>query len=381
MRTVSLFSGIGGLDLGVEQAGFKTVMFCEQDAFCRAVLAKHWPNVPISRDVRELVALLQPLRRLPQHMRTRARMLRVYLSNIFAVVGGFPCQDVSVAGTGVGVEDGARSGLWREMRRVIAVVRPRWVIAENVPALRTRGADRVLGDLETIGYACWPLVVGVEHVGGPHKRHRVFIVAHRKGGGLGADRGARSGERHADGAGQGMADANLAGLRAGGQPQKTGVDGPSACICGFGTYAHYQAPECHRPQCPLALARSKRRQEPGSEQHWPHPPTPSSPGTPEVVNADSGRRGQQEPGRGQEGRAAARWPSGPDQPQHDWEAPRLVELPLGGAVDGLPVRLVRFANRNALKAFGNAVCPEVAKIIGLTVVRGNPVDGLSGPDN
>lgn len=287
MSTLSVFSGIGGFDLGLERAGFRVVAQCESDPFCRAVLARHWPGVPCFRDIRELVALLRPPRRLPRYLRARAAAVRALLSDLFAVVGGFPCQDVSVAGLGAGVEMGARSGLWKEMRRVIAVVRPRWVIVENVPALRTRGADRVLGDLERLGYACWPLVVGVEHVGGPHKRHRVFIVAHRAGG--------RTRQTDADEAGTPMADTDP-------------IAGTAQLIPG----------------------------QPGYE-------TPSA-------------------------RGSSRWPARPGQPQHDWEAPRLLELPMGGSADGVSARLVRFANRNALRAYGNAVCPVVAEVVGRAVM-------------
>lgn len=161
MRTLSLFSGIGGLDLGLERAGFEIVAQCEADPFARAVLRKHWPGVRCFEDVRAMDATTL---------------------DVDAVVGGFPCQDVSCAGRGLGIEHGERSGLWREFARIVREARPRWVIAENVPALRTRGADRVLGDLEAIGYTCWPLVVGAEHVGAPHRRHRVFIVAHAERG-------------------------------------------------------------------------------------------------------------------------------------------------------------------------------------------------------
>ena len=157
MRTLSLFSGIGGLDLGLERAGFEVVGMCEQDEFCRTILAQHWPGVPLYEDVRSLGADVP------------------FPGNVECVAGGFPCQDISSAGKGAGIE-GKRSGLWFEMLRVVRLIRPRWVIAENVPALRTRGADVVLGGLEEEGYTCWPLLVGACHAGAPHRRQRVFIV-------------------------------------------------------------------------------------------------------------------------------------------------------------------------------------------------------------
>jgi DNA (cytosine-5)-methyltransferase 1 len=162
IRVLDLFSGIGGFALGLEATGgFRTVAFCECEPAARRVLARHWPEVRRYHDVRHLTAA------------------RLAADGIVAdaVVGGFPCQDVSVAGLGAGL-DGERSGLWREMRRIIGEVRPRWCIAENVPALRSRGADEVLGDLEALGYAAWPHVVGALHVGAPHPRKRVWIVGY-----------------------------------------------------------------------------------------------------------------------------------------------------------------------------------------------------------
>lgn len=161
-HVLDLFSGIGGFSLGLEATGaFRTVAFCESDPFARRVLAKHWPTVRRYQDVRRLDAA------------------RLAADGIAAdvVAGGFPCQDISAAGLGAGL-DGERSGLWREMRRLVGELRPRWVVAENVPRLRTLGADEVLGDLESLGYAVWPCVVGAVHAGAPHPRRRVWIMAY-----------------------------------------------------------------------------------------------------------------------------------------------------------------------------------------------------------
>jgi DNA (cytosine-5)-methyltransferase 1 len=161
MRVLDLFSGIGGASLGLHWAGMRTVAFCERDGFCREVLRRHWPGVPVFDDVRTLSG-----RRLRDEGVPWAELL----------VGGFPCQDISVAGRGAGIA-GARSGLWADMERLVAECRPRWVVAENVPGLRGRGADRVCAGLETLGYTCWPLVVGAVHAGAPHRRQRVWVVA------------------------------------------------------------------------------------------------------------------------------------------------------------------------------------------------------------
>jgi DNA (cytosine-5)-methyltransferase 1 len=160
MNVLDLFSGIGGFSLGLERAGMRTVAFCEVDKFCRRVLAHHWPTVPTYSDVRTLTA-----------QRLAADGIAVNL-----IAGGFPCQDVSQAGRGAGF-DGNRSGLWFEFARLIRELRPDWVIAENVPNLRTLGADRVLDDLEAADYTARALVVGAWHAGAPHRRNRVWIVA------------------------------------------------------------------------------------------------------------------------------------------------------------------------------------------------------------
>lgn len=159
---LDLFSGIGGFSLGLHWAGFRTGAFCEQDPFCRRVLERHWPDVPVYPDVRELTG-----------ERLRGDGVRPDL-----VCGGFPCQDASLAGRGAGMA-GARTGLWREMARIVGECRPGWVVAENVPGLRSRGADTVLADLEALGYRSWPLVVGAVHAGAPHLRRRVWVVGQR----------------------------------------------------------------------------------------------------------------------------------------------------------------------------------------------------------
>jgi DNA (cytosine-5)-methyltransferase 1 len=165
-RVLDLFSGIGGFSIGLERAGFETVAFCEQDGYARRVLRKHWPHVWLYEDVRTLTA----------------KRLRKDGLDPNVIVGGFPCQDISCAGRGKGIE-GERSGLWSEMLRLIKEVKPLWVVAENVPALRSRGADRVLADLEGAGYAATPIVVGAWAVGAQHKRDRVWMVAHAPGAG------------------------------------------------------------------------------------------------------------------------------------------------------------------------------------------------------
>lgn len=159
---LDLFSGIGGFSLGLERAGFKTVAFCEIDPFCRRVLAKHWPGVPCHDDV-------------------TAREFGEGEADV--ITGGFPCQDVSLAGRRAGLS-GSRSGLYRELVRAICVVRPRYAIVENVAALLGDGMGTVLGDLAEGGVDAEWDCVPASAVGAPHERDRVFIITHARSFGL-----------------------------------------------------------------------------------------------------------------------------------------------------------------------------------------------------
>ena len=160
LTVIDLFSGIGGMSLGLEMTGgFKTVQFCEQDPFACQVLAKYWPDVPIHNDVRTLDA--------------------DGFRGIDVIAGGFPCQPWSQAGQQKGVEDDRN--LWPEMHRIVAAVKPRWVIGENVRGFVSQplGLDQCISDLETIGYAVQPFVIPAIAVDAPHHRARVFIIARR----------------------------------------------------------------------------------------------------------------------------------------------------------------------------------------------------------
>ena len=162
LKVLDLFSGIGGFSLGLERTGgFETVAFCEIEDFPRRVLAKHWPSVPCYRDVRELTA-----------ERLAADGIAVDV-----ICGGFPCQDISTAGKGAGLA-GERSGLWSEIARLVGELRPRYVIVENVSALLGRGLGTVLGDLAEIGYDAEWHCIPASHVGAPHRRDRIWIVAY-----------------------------------------------------------------------------------------------------------------------------------------------------------------------------------------------------------
>lgn len=160
MRIGSLFSGIGGLELGLEWAGVgHTVWQVEQSPFCRDVLAKHWPDAQRFDDVRTVGA----------HN----------LSPVDVICGGYPCQPFSVAGYQRGESDPRH--LWPEFARIIRELRPRFAVLENVAGHLALGFGRVLGDLAEIGYDAEWRVLYARNVGAPHLRPRVFIIAHPRG--------------------------------------------------------------------------------------------------------------------------------------------------------------------------------------------------------
>lgn len=229
MNVLDLFSGIGGFSLGLERAGMRTVAFCEIEPFCRRVLAKHWPDVPVYRDIRELsverfradglVANSENLRgqalqrqqpdgdvrgdgaveyatgigrgegRQGHEIQVGFDQAPAEPSSVDLICGGFPCQPWSLAGQQRGHDDDR--DLWPEMRRVVGEFRPRWVLGENVPGLDGEhlALDGVLADLEALGYEATTFEIPACAVDAPHRRQRLWIVAHH------AERARGDGER------------------------------------------------------------------------------------------------------------------------------------------------------------------------------------------
>jgi DNA (cytosine-5)-methyltransferase 1 len=324
VRVLDLFSGIGGFSLGLERAGMRTVAFCEIDPFCRAVLAKHWPGVPCHDDI----TTFRPER-----------------GSADVVCGGFPCQDISVAGAGAGLS-GARSGLWSELARVIGLVRPHFAIVENVSALLGRGLGTVLGDLASIGYDAEWHCIPAAAAGAPHRRDRIWIVAYPRVSGLGrlfqperelwcgieADAG-RDGQTWA------MADSDESRQIGWRQQQQEG--GKSA-----------------RDVADADDAGSQRRgreivRERASER------TAGAGGSPmadsEILGCGQGD--QDRGGRSSGTRQAEEW-RGP--PVGGWW---LTEPDVGRVAHGVPRRVDR------LRALGNAVVPQVVEVIGRAIMR------------
>lgn len=162
MYELALFAGAGGGILGGKLLGWRTICAVERDKYAASVLIQrqndgHLEPFPVWSDVCTFDG-------------------RPWAGRVDVVSGGFPCQDISSAGKGEGIE-GARSGLWMEMARIIGEVRPRFVFVENSPALTSRGLGRVLGDLASMGFDAEWGVVGAHHAGAPHKRDRIWIVA------------------------------------------------------------------------------------------------------------------------------------------------------------------------------------------------------------
>ena len=172
-KVIDLFSGIGGFSLGLEETGhFETVAFCEIEKYPQKILKKHWPDIPIYEDVKNVTA-----------ERLRADGI-ITNGDRIVVTGGFPCQDISVAGHQKGLT-AERSGLWTELHRIIGELRPEYAIVENVSALLSGPSEqpgewfgKILGDLAEIGFDARWYSIQASDMGAPHKRNRVWILAY-----------------------------------------------------------------------------------------------------------------------------------------------------------------------------------------------------------
>jgi DNA (cytosine-5)-methyltransferase 1 len=327
----SLFSGIGGIDLAFERAGYQIIGQVENDEFCTKVLFKHWPYVPKWRDIRDV-----------QGTEVEARLrLHYETSAIDVMAGGFPCQDISSAGRGEGIKRGNRSGLWFEFARLIGELRPRVVLLENVPAITTRGGTIVIADLAALGYGAEWGIISASDCGAPHRRERWFAVAYASGQRLrSTDGGARdvlsnqNGNRPAPECGRDIIEpwSISPGVMADGHGQRREEWGKETAViteCGAELVGYSDSARYEIQRCPQPTGHSIVSSEPGQIE----------PRLGRVFNGLSIRVD-----------AGMKWPAGPDEPQYDWELPRTV-------TGTMPNRAKR------IKALGNAVVPQVVELV------------------
>lgn len=330
LRILSTFSGIGAHDLGFEWAGHKIVGQIEIDEYCQKVLAHHWPDVPKWRDICNVTA----------------SDLRDRCGRIDLITGGFPCQDISTAGKQAGIIEGNRSSLYWELWRLIRDIRPTLIVLENVPALRTKGADNVFASLESLGYALWSGVVGAVHAGAPHIRKRVVIVGYRPRSRSKRRAMATRSERKClpdfDGSVETGRDLERA-ITVSPQPESDGLF--------------------------LEHTEGARRTQ-GGVSSRDEEKKPRSANTSSKVLSDADRerlRKQSEPPRRESPSFA--FPLGPGFAQHDWEQPRLVSLEseVGGSATRASLRLARSRINEQTKGLGNANPPQTFYLIGLAL--------------
>ncbi len=311
----SLFSGIGGLELGLERAGLGPVRWqVEIDGFFRAVLAEHWPKARRYEDVRKVG--------------------RANLAPVDLVCGGFPCQDVSSAGRGAGL-DGSRSGLWTEFRRVVGELRPRFVVVENVASGKARWLPHVRHDLLALGYRSVAVEVSAFDVGAPHRRARVFVVA-----------------SNADGDAVWIDEQRFAARRP--QGIRDQGDADSGCDGGEGVAADADSERC--PGTRREDPRADRDRESRGED-----PLGRGYGGGSRPLADADREGKPREAGGAERRLPRTfWEWARDGGRGGWTA----LSPVRGVANGVPRRLDR------LRALGNAVVPQCAEAVGRMIVAG-----------
>lgn len=365
----SLFSGIGGIDLAFERAGFQIAFQVEIDDYCNRILERHWPHVERRRDVRECSAGNLPA--------------------VDVLVGGFPCQDISAAGKGAGIKEGNRSGLWIEFARIIGEIRPRIVLLENVAAITSNGGTRVIADLAALGYDAEWGVVPASAVGAPHRRERWWCVAHaRRERWEPGQRRSVSAAATGDVSHNGPTDSNptlahteriSAELRygLGAPPIKTKDDGSSIAnrSTSMGNTASQGLSQPRQSQfatldtqaaAGLVIQSERSSDELGNSNRislkgdrsarQQITSARSRQGQPEGPGSDIAITGptQSVMGRTVDGLSrqldSHRWPARPNEDQYPWEAPRTITQKLAG-------------RSSRLKALGNAVVPQVVQPI------------------
>ena len=343
MKFGSLFSGIGGMDLGLERAGMECKWQVEIDDYCQRVLNKHWPDVRRYEDVKEIHGIMAhseseqrryQSKNLADGSRREGRgqpgsrsiderswqgICPTCIPSVDLIAGGFPCQPHSVAGKRKGAEDDRN--LWPEFIRIIREIKPKYVLAENVPGIITTYIDTVLSDLEGQGYACSTLNIPAIALDAPHRRERIFIVGYSEEFRRNETSTTQSGEHR----------------------QSTIALGRSSSFV-------------------ADTDRTRKSQSKGNEQAqrgW------SINGCEALADAD--QAGLSEPARGRIGsiRESQRQSQGSELGRGD-TAPRThwtVEPSVGRVAHGISSRVHR------LRGLGNAVVPQVAEWIGKRIME------------
>ncbi len=363
LRVLDLFSGIGGFSLGLERTGgFETAAFCEYAEFPRKVLAKHWPDVPCFPDVRELKG-------------------SDIDGPIDVICGGYPCQPFSTAGQRRGKEDDRH--LWPEFCRLVDELRPAWVIGENVAGHISMGLDDVLSDLERQDYAARTFVIPACATDAPHRRDRVWTVAHatqlqRDGGREHSEQSERQVPQSGKGSGsQHVADADSERSQRYGRPPKTGRacgerQGDFSEVSGAISFGNTDSATQHElPSEGHDAGEGQFSFFDGQAGHVAHA---------SGVNA----QGQQSSGADTQKQAQPRERS---IGSRSYGVGRGRPKPgMGGMADGLPAGMdghckwpdepdigrvaIGVKNRaNRLKALGNAVVPQIPEMIGRAILR------------
>ena len=299
MKHTDLCSGIGGFALGFEWAGLsKPVMFCDIEPWSRKVLAKHWPDVPIAEDVKELAN--DPTGLVP---------------DCDILTAGYPCQPFSVAGKQRGEEDDRH--IWPEIYKIIQAKRPNWIVCENVFGHINLGLDQVLSDLETEDYTCQPFVVPACAVDAPHRRDRLWIIAHTNS--------------------HGESDGTI------NEKQRCGkLVGNAGCVSSGQSRGRL----------------SEERLNSGAQGQWSvegHRLADTSENVADTISGQC-KRGSQKQIYGQRNLSEQPRRGGEDA-HRGW----AVEPPVGRVANGIPGRMDR------LRGLGNAIVPQIAMQIGLPI--------------
>lgn len=298
----SFFSGIGGIDLAFSWSGFDIRFQCEIDDYCRAVLKKHaaiyWPNAKMRKDIEDVT--------------------RADVGYVDVMFGGFPCQDISVAGKQAGITEGTRSGLWFELLRIIGEVRPRVILLENVANISMVGGLTVTATLAQVGYDAIWLPLRASDVGASHRRERWFCVGYsecrRYHKPKSSSRLAYNRKRNAQ---------NRQRIQV-----KCASQSTSETLSGLAHAKSQRQQKRRKPQ-----SRQKRRFSQRSE-NIRRKRVANEPRLGRVSHGISGRMDRH---RGQ-------WPARPNEPQFDYEPPRITDR--------------KDCRVNRVKALGNAVVPQ-----------------------